>query len=135
MLVRGHPRGHLAARIPAALLGLTLSGVVAGCAHWAAPKPDKTAMALPADALAPSPRLIVGRIIAVDSAKGFAFVDLVTDAPAVIATSEMELITRTLELRETGRLRSSHYLRGRTLGTKIVAGQPSPGDEVVWLAP
>jgi len=36
---------------------------------------------------------------------------------------------------ETARLRASRYLRGRTLGTKILTGQPAPGDEVVWLAP
>jgi hypothetical protein len=38
-------------------------------------------------------------------------------------------------LRETGRVRASRYVRGRTLGTTLVAGQPSLGDEVVWLAP
>jgi len=50
-------------------------------------------------------------------------------------TNGSELIVRTLELRETGRLRVSRYLRGRTLGTDIFAGQPHPGDEVVWQAP
>ena len=85
--------------------------------------------------LAPSPRLIVGRIIAVDPAQGFAFVDLAADAPAAAVVEGTELVARTLDLRETARVRASRYVRGRTLGTKIVGGQPSPGDEVVWLAP
>jgi hypothetical protein len=46
-----------------------------------------------------------------------------------------ELIVRTPALQITARLRTSRYVRGRTLGTKIVEGQPSPGDEVVWVAP
>ncbi len=85
--------------------------------------------------LAPSPRLIVGRILAVEPADGFAYVELATDAPVNALADGNELIARTLDLRETGRLRASRYVRGRTLGTKIIAGQPSPGDEVVWLAP
>jgi hypothetical protein len=90
---------------------------------------------LGADALLPSPRLIVGRIVAVDAARKFAFVDLASDAPAAALADGTELIVRTMELQETARLQASRYVRGRTLGTKIVGGQPSPGDEVVWLAP
>lgn len=90
---------------------------------------------LAADALMPSPRLIIGRIVAVDAARGFAFVDLASDAPAAALVDGAELIARTADLRETARLRSSRYVRGRTLGAKIVDGQPSPSDEVVWLAP
>lgn len=90
---------------------------------------------LPADALAPSPRLIIGRISAIDAAQGFAFVEIASDAPSAALAAGTELIARTLELRESGRLRASRFVRGRTLGTTIVAGQPSSGDEVVWLAP
>ena len=90
---------------------------------------------LAADALLPSPRLIVGRVIAVDLDQRFAFVELASDAPNAALLAGTELAARTLELRETGRMHVSPYLRGRTLGTKIVGGQPSPGDEVVWLAP
>ena len=35
----------------------------------------------------------------------------------------------------TARSQVSRYERGHVVGTKIVGGQPSPGDEVVWLAP
>jgi hypothetical protein len=86
-------------------------------------------------ALVPSPRLLVGRVVAVDAAQGFAFVDLATDAPSAALAEGAALIARTLEFRETARLRSSRYVRGQTLGTRILSGQPSPGDEVVWLAP
>jgi hypothetical protein len=83
----------------------------------------------------PSPRLIIGRVIAVDATQGFAFVELVPDAPRAATVAETELISRTLELRETARLSASRQLRGRTLGTIILSGKPAPGDEVVWLAP
>jgi hypothetical protein len=85
--------------------------------------------------LAPSPRLIVGRIVAVDAAQKFAFIELATDAPRGVLTDGTELNARTSDLKPTGRLQVSRYVRGRTLGTRIVAGQPAPGDEVVWLAP
>ncbi|MES2693649.1 MAG: hypothetical protein V4773_09260 [Verrucomicrobiota bacterium] len=90
---------------------------------------------LVSESLAPSPRLIVGRVVAVDTARRFAFVELATDAPPAATTADTELITRTLDLRETGRLRASRQLRGRTLGTLILSGRPNAGDEVVWLAP
>src|SRR5688500_8365077 len=90
---------------------------------------------LAAGALLPSPRLVVGRVLAVDPGHGFAFVELAPDAPAAALNAGTELSVRTLELRDTARIEVSRYLRGRTLGTKIVEGQPAPGDEVVWLAP
>jgi hypothetical protein len=79
--------------------------------------------------------LIVGRVIAVEPPRGMVFVELAPDAPPAALVDGTPLGTRTLELRETGRLRASRYVRGRTLGTTIVDGQPAPGDEVVWLAP
>jgi hypothetical protein len=90
---------------------------------------------LAAGALLPSPRLVVGRVLAVDPGHGFAFVELAPDAPAAALNAGTELNVRTLELRDTARIEVSRYLRGRTLGAKIVEGQPAPGDEVVWLAP
>lgn len=95
------------------------------------------AIALPAPetALAPSPRLIVGRITAVDTTRGFAFVELAAEAPAIALVADTELIARTLDLQETARLHASRYLRGRMLGTTVARGQPRVGDEVVWLAP
>ena len=127
---------------------LTLLAVVCfgpACRHLARPRAASApgVMAAPAAAnpaaaaapLIPSPRLIVGRILAVDAAQGFAFVELGADVPAAALAEGTELIARTLELKETGRLQASRTVRGRTLGTKIVGGQPSPGDEVAWLAP
>jgi hypothetical protein len=112
-----------------ALLAMTV--LFAGC-RTAAPAPGS---ALAAGPLEPSPRLIVGRIVAVDATHGFAFVELASDAPAAGATDGAELTARTLDLRETAQLRASRQMRGRTLGTRIVRGQPGVGDEVVWLAP
>jgi hypothetical protein len=111
---------------------LTLLATISclGACRHVAPAP-----VLAANALVPSPRLIIGRVIAVDSAQGLAFVELAADAPAAALAGGTELIARTLELRETARLQTSRHLRGRTLGTKVLGGQPSLGDEVVWLAP
>jgi len=113
----------------------------AACSHFHSRAPTSAAAAarnaspLPPGALVPSPRLIIGRVLVLDRARGFAFVDLAADPPADAVADGAELMTRTAGLRETARLRASPYLRGRTLGAKIVSGQPSPGDEVVWLAP
>lgn len=108
----------------------------AGCGLFTRTPPEKPeSTVLSAGALLPSLRLIVGRVIAVDEAQHLAFVELVSDAPKGALIEGTDLFVRTLALRETGRLQASAYVRGRTLGTKIMAGQPSPGDEVVWLAP
>ncbi len=126
----------LAATVPVTLAAILFS---AGCRSRPAPVPPAAAVpaALPdlSGRLAPSPRLIVGRIFAVDPAQGFAFVDLGADAPAAALVNGTELIVRTLDLRETGRLVASSHLRGRTLGARIAGGRPQVGDEVVWLAP
>ena len=121
----------------AATVALTLAVFfTAGCGSlFTSQSPAAAAPVLAAGALLPSPRLIVGRIVAVDLDQRFAFVELASDAPNAALIAGTELAARTLELRETGRLQVSPYLRGRTLGTKVVGGQPSPGDEVVWAAP
>ena len=113
----------------------------AGCrtkapASAARPTPGTSSISpLASGALVPSPRLLVGHVIAVDVTRKFAFIELASDAPAAALTDGTELIVRTLQLRETARVQTSRQLRGRTLGTRIISGQPSPGDEVVWLAP
>jgi hypothetical protein len=90
----------------------------------------------PPEPLAPSPRLIVGRIIAVDAERGFAIIELATDAPPAALAEGGELVARTLaDLRETARLLAARYVRGRTLGSTVKSGVPSVGDEVVWTAP
>ena len=109
---------------------------LASCRLFFTTPPAKPASTvLSASALLPSPRLIVGRVISVDDAQRLAFVELASDTPKGALIEGTELFVRTLALHDTGRLQVSAYVRGRTLGTKIVAGQPSPGDEVVWLAP
>jgi hypothetical protein len=119
------------------LLPLILLTVAPGCALFQPLKSKPAAAPTVAlvEPLAPSPRLILGRVLAVNREQGFVFVDLAADAPAAALAEGTEFICRTLEPRETGRVRASRYVRGRTLGTTLVAGQPSLGDEVVWLAP
>jgi hypothetical protein len=111
--------------------------LLAGCATTpssssTAPAPTPATSSTP---LVPSSNRIVGRVLAIDPERAFAFIDLAADAPAGALANGAELTTRTLDLRETARLRASSYVRGKTLGTRIVSGQPAPGDEVVWRAP
>jgi hypothetical protein len=120
----------LTARLLTLLAVIFLAGA---CAQTAPPSP--TTSPSTAATLQPSPNRLVGRILAVDLARGFAFIDLASEPPPAALVDGTELIARTLDLRETARLRVSRYVRGRTLGTTIVSGQPSPGDEVVFRAP
>ena len=120
---------------------LTLLAViyfVPGCSTATTTPASRSAAAAailpPADALTLSPHKIVGRIVAVDTARGFAFVSLATTTPAAALVEGGELIVRSDDLRETGRVRTSRYNRGRTLGTQIISGQPKLGDEVVFHA-
>ncbi len=113
-------------------LGLAAILFCSAC-HWFSPA--GAARSAPAETLAPSPRLMVGRVIAIDGERHFAFVELAPDAPLTALADGTELTTRTQELAPTGKLRASRYVRGRTLGATILEGQPTPGDEVVWLAP
>jgi hypothetical protein len=123
-------------RFPTSLVLFAFLHLFTGCSLFSPQRPPKPApTVLSAGALLPSPRLIVGRLIAIDEARQFAFVELAPDAPQAALVEGTELSVRTLALRDTGRLQVSPYVRGRTLGAKIKSGQPSPGDEVVWLAP
>jgi hypothetical protein len=114
----------------AALPGLVL--LAAGCVAPPAPPPSAAA---PAEPLAPSPRLLVGRVLEVDAARGFAFIELAPDAPRPALAPGSLLLVRRPDLTPSGTLRTSAYLRGRTLGSRVAAGTPRPGDEVVWAAP
>ena len=100
-----------------------------GAAPTAGSIPSKPSNSL----LIPSPRRLVGRIIAVDSNRHFAIVELATSIPSL--ESDIELVVRADDLRETGRLRSTRQLRGRTLGTQVLSGEPALGDEVVTAGP
>lgn len=133
------------ARLLTLLAGAVMILGAGGCGHHLTPLPPEPwrlkkaepvpEAPLPADALHASPRRLVGRIVAVDAAQGLAFVDLTDEPPAGALVAGAELIVRTDDLRETGRLKSSRYARGHTLGTQIVQGQPAAGDEVVFQAP
>jgi len=108
----------------------------AGCRHVSPQELGPGPAALPSPgALLPSPRLLVGRVIAVDAHRGFAMVELSGDAPGDALAEGSELLTRTGELLETARLRPTRYRRGRTLGCVIVSGRPAVENEVVWIAP
>ena len=125
-------------RLLTSVLSLALAGF--GVASCAGPKtPGETPPALPdrpgSSQLWPSPRLVIGRIVACDEARGFAFVELQADAPAEASRAETELLVRTTDLTPTATLRASTQLRGRLLGCTVVAGRPGVGEEVVWLAP
>ncbi len=96
----------------------------------AAPTP-KTASNV-ATELAPSPNLYVGRILAIDLERRFAFVALTPSAPPIALQPDVELLARNDELRVTANLRASRQIRGRTLGVQIIAGLPAVGDEVTF---
>ena len=125
---------------------LTLLAVIffaPGCATVAPPTPNpgvsprqpSSAIPPPAATLGLSPNKIVGRILAIDATRGFAFVTLTAAAPAAALVAGAALIVRSDDLTETGYLRASRYTRGRTLGAQIISGQPTLGDEVVFHAP
>ena len=82
--------------------------------------------------LTASPNLIIGRVIAVDTLRHFAIVDVAPSASLLALTADHELLTRTDDLRVTARLRTTRQLRGHTLGTIITAGAPNLDDEVVF---
>lgn len=116
----------LRAALPALLLA------AAGCVTPPAPPP---AAAAPSEPLAPSPRLLVGRVLEHDAARGFAFIELAPDAPRPALAPGTLLLVRRPDLTPAATLRTSAFLRGRTLGTRVASGTPRPGDEVVWEAP
>lgn len=124
--------GPASALILLVLLGLLPTAT--GC-RWRGRAAPPARPASTIEPLAPSPRLILGRILAVDIAQGFAHVELAADAPAAALAEGTELTARSDDLRATGRLKASRYVRGRILGASVVQGRPEAGDEVVWLAP
>ena len=118
---------------PALILLLAALFLLGGCSGtFRDPAPPLP----PREPLNPSPRLVVGRIIAVDAGRGFTVIELAGDAPRAALAEGEELLARSFgDLRETATLLASRYVRGRTLGTTVKSGRPSPGDEVVWVAP
>lgn len=107
--------------------------LVAGCASRGDKAPPKAdAGATKPGATVPGPVLVVGRVIAVDLRTLSVIVELgpFVTLPPDFATRP--LIARRDDLQPTARLQSSPYLRGRTLGARLVAGRPQIGDEVVF---
>jgi len=82
----------------------------------------------------PGPVQVVGRVTAVDLRTLAVVVEIAPYAVIPPAFGSRILISRKDDLQPTARLKASPYLRGRTLGTRLLAGQPQVGDEVV-LAP
>ena len=82
--------------------------------------------------VAPAPHPVIGRIVAIDPELRLAFVEVAPETPAKAVERGATLTARTDALVETARLEATGHRRSRTLGTRIVSGQPKPGDEVVW---
>jgi hypothetical protein len=81
----------------------------------------------------PGPVRVLGRVIAVDLRTLSVVIDLAPYVELPFDFTTRQLITRRDDLQPTARLQSSPYLRGRTLGARLIAGQPQVGDEVVFL--
>lgn len=119
------------------LLRAALPGLMLLAASCVAPPPPPLAASAavpPAEPLAPSPRLLVGRVIALDVARGFAIVELAPEAPRPALAPGTLLVARSPDLTPVATLRASAKVQGRILGTRVASGIPRPGDEVVWEA-
>ena len=75
---------------------------------------------------------LVGRVLAVDATTGTVIVDVYPFADFPPGPAGRQLVTRTADLKPTGRLETSAYQRGQILGTHLHDGQPQMGDEVVF---
>ena len=80
----------------------------------------------------PGPVQVVGRIIAIDLRSLTVVVELSPYTTLPADYSGRVLISRLDDLQPTARLQATPYLRGRTLGTRLVAGKPQMNDEVVF---
>jgi hypothetical protein len=78
---------------------------------------------------------VVGRVIAVDLSSLSVVIDLAPYAVLPAGFAGQTLIARRLDLAPTARMQASPYLRGRTLGARLLAGRPQIGDEVVFAPP
>jgi len=114
-----------------ALIILLGCALLAGCASGGGRKPA----APRADALAPSPFTVVGHVIAVDLGVRNVVIDVAPYAALPFNFDGMIMVARTENLQPTAKLQASHYLRGRILGARLLAGRPNIGDEVVITPP
>ena len=99
-------------------------------AATSSPRPVR-ATGLPPPTLQPSLMQLVGRVLAVDATTGTVIVDVYPFADFPPGPPGRVLVTRTADLKPTGRLDTSAYQRGQILGTHLHDGQPQVGDEVV----
>jgi len=109
-------------------LGLAGAGCRTATDTGAAQAPSaasaEPAYAAPAHAL-------VGHVLAIDRERGFVIVALADDPPAVALRPGVQLWVRRRDLRFVARLSVSRYLRGDTLGTTLVEGEPAIDEDVV----
>ncbi len=96
-------------------------------------KDKPTATPAAAGPVTPGPVQVLGRVIAVDQRTLSVIVEVGPYVELPFDFTTRQLIARRDDLQPTARLQSSPYLRGRTLGTRLIAGQPQVGDEVVFL--
>ena len=102
----------------------------AGCATSGGHKASAAATAK-ADALTPSPFVVVGHVLAFDASTGNVIIDVAPYAVLPLGFDGLTLLARTDDLQPTAKLQASAYLRGHTLGARLLAGLPAIGDEVV----
>lgn len=95
-------------------------------------QPDASAAAADANLTLPGPVEVVGRIIAVDRASLAVVIELAPYAAASGGYDGRILVARLDNLQPTARLQGSPYVRGRTLGARLLAGMPQVGNEVVF---
>ena len=107
--------------------------LLAGCASLGRKAPVDTDLTskVSANTTTASSAVGVGRIIAIDAASLSVLVEVGSFAVLPPDFATRILIARTEDLRPTARLQSSSYIRGRILGTRLIAGVPQVGDEVV----
>ena len=110
------------------IAGCSTRGAKPAAAHTGATpaQPVQTAR------MVPGPVQVVGRIIAIDMRSLTVVVELASHVVMPPDYSGRILISRRDDLQPTARLQASPYLRGRTLGTRLLAGKPQINDEVVF---
>ncbi|CAM3125126.1 hypothetical protein [Rariglobus hedericola] len=116
-----------------ALCSVLLGGCATRGGKSAAPGGEaKGAEPTKASVTVPGPVMVVGRVIAIDSRSLSVIVELAPYAVMPASYNGSILIARRDDLQPVARLQASAYIRGRTLGTRLLAGNPQVGDEVVF---
>ncbi len=116
-----------------ALCSLLLAGCTTRGFKSTAPGGDDTGGPSHSLRTVPSPVQVVGRIIAVDLLSLVVVIELAPYSTVPANIGGRSLIARHDDLRPTARLEASSYLRGRTVGARLLTGQPQVGNEVVLV--